>query len=72
MLRFAIAGGVLALAATPAFAQFYIVQSKTDKTCKIVETKPADTTTVVIVGDKTFTTREEAEKQIKVVCKPAQ
>ena len=48
------------------------MQSKSDKNCKIVETKPADTTTVVIVGDKTFTTREEAEKQIKVICKPAQ
>ena len=72
MLRYAIAGAILALAATPALAQFYIVQSKSDKTCKIVETKPADTTTVVILGDKAFTTREEAEKQIKVICKPAQ
>lgn len=72
MLRYALAGVVLAFAATPAFAQFYIVQSKTDKTCKIVETKPADTTTVVVIGDKAYTTREEAEKQIKVVCKPAQ
>jgi hypothetical protein len=39
-----------------------------DKKCKVVETKPTDKT-IVVVGDKAFVTREEADKQLAVVCK---
>ena len=37
-----------------------------DKKCKVVETRPVEKS-IVIVGDKA--TREEAETQLKVVCK---
>ena len=53
---------------TPAFAaEYYIVREGKDKKCKIVETKPTDTT-IVIVGGKAYVTREEAETQLTVVC----
>jgi hypothetical protein len=39
-----------------------------DKKCKVVETKPTDKTVVAVVH-KAFVTREEADKQLAVVCK---
>jgi hypothetical protein len=54
---------------TPALAaDFYIVREGPTGTCHVVETRPSDTKTV-IVGNKTFTTRAEAEKQVTVLCK---
>ena len=54
--------------ATPALAAEYFVVRGPDKKCKIVETRPTDKT-VVVIGDKAYVTREEADKQLKVVCK---
>ena len=48
-------------------AEYYIVRGP-DKKCKVVETKPADKT-VIVVGDKAYVSREEATKQVAVVCK---
>jgi hypothetical protein len=51
-------------------AEYYVVQEKATKKCKVVETRPAATeTTWVQVGPMAFKTREEADKQIAVVCK---
>ncbi len=63
-----IAGAVVlsALFATPAFADYWIV--KENSGCQIVSSKPESTVTVMDNG-KVFTTRSEAEKQMKVVCK---
>jgi len=53
----------------PAFAgEYCIVRDGDDKECRIVETKPTEKT-VVVVGDRAYVTREEAEKQLAVVCK---
>jgi hypothetical protein len=49
-------------------ADFSIVREGPTGTCQVVETRPTDTKTV-IVGNKAFTTRAEAEKQITVLCK---
>lgn len=59
----------LALAvATPALAaEFYVVRGP-DKKCRVVESRPTDKT-IVVVGDRAYVTKDEAEKQIKVVCK---
>jgi hypothetical protein len=38
------------------------------KKCRVVETRPTEKT-LVVVGDRAYVTRQEAEKQIKVVCK---
>jgi hypothetical protein len=51
-------------------AEYYVVQEKATKKCRVVETKPAATeTTWVQVGPMAFKTREEADKQIAVICK---
>ena len=49
-------------------AEYYVVQEKSTKKCKVVETRPTETTWVQ-VGPLAFKTREEADKQIAVVCK---
>lgn len=53
--------------ATPAFADFFIVREGTGP-CRIVETRPTDTK-IIVVGNKTYTVRAEAEKEMAVVCK---
>lgn len=64
----AVAATILSSAA--AAAEYYVVQEKTSKKCKIVETRPSATeTTWVQIGPAAFKTREEADKQIAVVCK---
>ena len=47
-----------------------MVQERATKKCKVVETRPsAAETTWVQVGPLAFKTREEADKQIAVICK---
>ena len=53
---------------TPAFAAEYYIVRGSDKKCRIVETRPTDKT-VVVVGDKAYVSKDEADKQMKVVCK---
>ena len=36
--------------------------------CRIVETRPTDTK-IIVVGNKVYKTRAEAEKELTVVCK---
>ena len=69
MLKYVIAIGVAVSFAAPALSakEFFVVRGP-DKKCKVVETRPTEKT-IVVVGDKAYVTREEAEAQIKVVCK---
>jgi len=68
MSKYLFAGVMLiALAGTAVAQQFYIVRGP-DKKCRVVETKPTDKT-IVVVGDKAYVTKSEAEKQVAVVCK---
>jgi hypothetical protein len=64
VLPFALIVGI----STPALAAEYFVVRGPDKKCKVVETRPTDKT-VVVIGDRAYVSREEADKQIKVVCK---
>jgi hypothetical protein len=51
-------------------AEYYVVQEKATKKCKVVETRPSATeTTWIQVGPAAFKTREEADKQVTVICK---
>jgi hypothetical protein len=50
-----------------ASADYYIVQEKATKKCKVVETRPTETTWIQI-GPAAFKTQADAEKQIKTVC----
>ena len=68
MIRYILAICVAVAASAPALSAEYYVVRGPDKKCKVVETRPVDKT-VVVVGDKAYVTREEAESQVKVVCK---
>jgi hypothetical protein len=68
MLKYALPLAILVGATAPAFAAEYFIVRGPDQKCKIVETRPADKT-VTIVGDKAYVTRDEATKQMAVVCK---
>jgi hypothetical protein len=61
--------GALAAAAytTPALADFYVVREGTGP-CRVVETRPTDTKTIV-VGNKVYKTHDEAQKQVTTICK---
>ena len=65
--KLALAATAVALLMSTASADYYIVQEKATKKCKVVETKPTETTWVQI-GPATFKTQNDAEKQIKTVC----
>jgi hypothetical protein len=58
----------LVAVASPAIADEYYIVRGPDKECRVVETRPADTT-IVQVGPLAFKTREEAERERVVLCK---
>jgi hypothetical protein len=68
MLKFALPIALLVGATAPAFAAEYYIVRGSDQKCKIVETRPTDKT-VTVIGDKAYVTRDEADKQMAVVCK---
>ncbi|MFL6798706.1 MAG: hypothetical protein ACJ8F3_14945 [Xanthobacteraceae bacterium] len=58
----------LSAVATPALADYFIVREGPKGPCRVVETRPTQTT-IVVVGDKAYKTQDEAQKQVSVVCK---
>lgn len=62
----AVAAAVLSSAAVA--AEYYVVREKTTQKCKVVETRPTETTWIQ-VGPLSFKTRDDAERQVKVLCK---
>jgi hypothetical protein len=59
---------VLAVLSSAALAaEYYVVQEKTTRECRVVETRPTETTWIQ-VGPLSFKTRDEAERQVKVLC----
>ncbi len=67
MKKLMLAAIALTLATPVVAAEFFVVRGP-DKKCRVVETRPTEKT-LVVVGDRAYVTRQEAEKQIKVVCK---
>jgi len=65
--KLALAAAAVALLMSTASADYYIVQEKATKKCKVVETKPTETTWIQI-GPAAFKTKSNGEKQIKTVC----
>jgi len=57
--------GLVAIA-TPALADFYIIQEPTTKRCRIVEERPAPNAGV-IVGGAGFGVRVEAENRMRTI-----
>jgi hypothetical protein len=65
--KLAVTCAALGLLVSTASADYYIVQEKATKKCKVVETKPTETAWIQ-VGPASFKTQSDAEKQIKTVC----
>ena len=63
-----LAGAALTVMSVSASADYYVIQEKSSKKCKVVETRPTETTWIQ-VGPMAFKTRDEADRQIKVICK---
>ena len=69
MRKYVLSIAALAAMSAPAFAaEFYVVRDPDTKQCRVVETRPTDTK-ILVLGDKVFTTRDEAQKQVTVLCK---
>jgi len=68
MIKYVLAASLLVSSVVPVLAAEYYIVRGPDKKCKVVETRPTDKT-VVVVGDKAYVTKEEATKQVAVVCK---
>jgi hypothetical protein len=68
MKKIILAAGIAVVCATPALADFFIVREGPSGPCRVVETRPTDTK-IVVVGNKVYKVRAEAEKEIAVVCK---
>lgn len=67
-MKYAIGAALTLALVTPAAAQeFYVVQNPSTKQCTVVEEKPTDTS-VVVMGDKVYTSRSEAESAVRTVC----
>jgi hypothetical protein len=55
---------------TPAFAAtFYIVRHGSTGPCEVVTSRPTDPSLTIVGGNKAFSTRDEAQKQMVVLCK---
>ena len=68
MIRYVLAASILAGSVVPVLAAEYFIVRGPDKKCKVVETRPTDKT-VVVIGDKAYVTKDEATKQVAIVCK---
>jgi hypothetical protein len=68
MLKYVLAGGLIAAFVMPALAadEYYVVRNP-DKKCVVVDKRPT-TSTEVVVGNTIYKTRSEAETAVKKVC----
>ena len=69
MLKYVLPLALLVGATAPAFAAEYFIVRGPDRKCQIVEKRPTDTK-MVVIGDKAYVTRDEAQKQMTVVVPP--
>jgi hypothetical protein len=68
MTRYALLAAAAVVIATPALAAEWFIVRGHDKQCRVVEKRPTEKT-ITVIGDRAYVTREEAERQVKVVCK---
>jgi hypothetical protein len=68
MIKYVLPLALLIGATAPAFAAEYFIVRGPDKKCQIVEKRPTEKT-MVVIGDKAYVSRDEAQKQLTVVCK---
>ena len=63
------AAAAVTIFATPALADFWIVRDSPTANCRVVEQKPTDTKVTIAGGNKVYTSRTDAEKELTVACK---
>ena len=68
MLRSLLTLSALAALAAPAYAEEYYIVHGSDRRCRVVDRIPIDRT-IVQVGPIGFRTRDEAEREIRIVCR---
>lgn len=68
MMKSILVFGSLAAMAAPAMADEYYVVRGPDRECRVVDSRPADTT-IVQLGPLAFKTRDEAERERTILCK---
>ena len=68
MFKYIVTSTILLGTVTAASAAEYYIVRGPDKKCKVVEKRPTEKT-ITVIGDRAYVTREEATKQVKVVCK---
>jgi hypothetical protein len=68
MIKYVLPVALLIGATAPAFAAEYFIVRGPDKKCQIVEKRPTEKM-MVVIGDKAYVSRDEAQKQLAVVCK---
>ena len=56
--------------ATPVLADFFIVREGVKGPCRVVDTRPTDAR-ILVVGNKAYTVREDAEREIASLCPTA-
>src|SRR5437588_9738686 len=62
------AAAAVTIFATPALADFWIVRDSPTANCRVVEQRPTDTKVTIVGGNKVYTSRTEAEREMTVVC----
>jgi hypothetical protein len=68
MIKYLVTVTILIGSATAATAAECFIVRGPDKKCKVVEKRPTEKT-VTVIGDRAYVSREEATKQVAVVCK---
>ena len=68
MKRYIGAIGLIIVTSTPLFAEEYYVVRGPDRKCRVVDSRPTDTT-IVQLGPLAFKARDEAEREVTVLCK---
>ena len=68
MIKYLMTAAILVGGVTTASAAEYYIVRGPDKKCKVVEKRPTEKT-ITVIGDRAYVTREEATKQVTVVCK---
>ena len=66
MLKYVLASAFLMGLATPALADYFIVQNTSTKACSVVSAdEKTDDKTMVVIGTKNYQTVKEAEEKMK-------
>jgi hypothetical protein len=68
MMKSVLVFAAIATMAAPALADEYYVVRGPDRECRVVDSRPADTT-IVQIGPLAFKTRDDAERERIILCK---